>query len=155
MNATIERYGTALRIYDNGGRTLDRYTILPPRWATAYRYNGPENWGAPWGWACICSSASGHFSGHETATPGRHLGRRIHWQDLPADVQAFARDAFPEWAPMREREVTYHRKPTLSEIRFGYGATHYRDFPIEQCRKPGTTRLKRLILADDGLRYYR
>lgn len=26
-------YGCALRVYDNGGRTMDRYTAIPPRWA--------------------------------------------------------------------------------------------------------------------------
>lgn len=24
----LDRYGTTLRVYDNGGKTLDRYTIL-------------------------------------------------------------------------------------------------------------------------------
>ena len=28
-----DRYGTVLRCYDNGVRSFDRYTILPPRWA--------------------------------------------------------------------------------------------------------------------------
>ena len=51
--------------------------------------------------------------------------------------------------------VAYHRPPTAGEIRFGHGATHYRDFPIEACCKPGTRFLKRWFKADDGLRYYR
>lgn len=98
MNATIDRYGTTLRIYDNGGKTADRYTILPPRNATAYRYDGPKNWGAHWGWACIVSGDDPRgCSGHETATPGAHLGRRIHWCDLPEPVQRFACEAFPEF----------------------------------------------------------
>jgi hypothetical protein len=28
--------------------------------------------------------------------------------------------------------IEYHRKPTMGEIRFGHGAIHYADFPIEQ-----------------------
>ena len=39
------RYGSALRIYDNGGRTADRFTILPPRNAGAeYRGRAPGSW---------------------------------------------------------------------------------------------------------------
>jgi hypothetical protein len=34
-----------------------------------------------------------------TALPGHHLGKRVKWDDLPADVQAFARQTFPEYAP--------------------------------------------------------
>ena len=28
--------------------------------------------------------------------------------------------------------ITYHRKPTMSEIKWGYGATHYRDFEVHE-----------------------
>lgn len=52
-------------------------------------------------------------------------------------------------------EVTYHRKPTAYELKLGYGATHYRDFSIAECCKPGTRFLKTWFIADDGLRYYR
>jgi hypothetical protein len=51
--------------------------------------------------------------------------------------------------------LTYHRPPTESELRFGYGATHYRDFTVEECCWPGTRFLKSWFKADDGLRYYR
>lgn len=50
---------------------------------------------------------------------------------------------------------TYHRKPTKAEIKFGYGATHYRDFPENEVRKKGFRIKKWLKAADDGLRYYR
>lgn len=87
-------YGTALRIYDNGGETFDRYTILPPRYAgEAYRERALGMWTA------IASSADPYhpqgFGQHVSAMPGRHLGHRIHWDDLPADVQRFARESFP------------------------------------------------------------
>lgn len=52
-----------------------------------------------------------------------------------------------------EQYYTYHRKPTESEIKRGFGATHYRDFPESQVRKPGF-RIKKWLKAD-GLRYYR
>ena len=51
--------------------------------------------------------------------------------------------------------LTYHRPPTPSEIRFGHGATHYRDFTPDECCHNGTRILKRWFVADDGLRYYR
>lgn len=59
--------------------------------------------------------------------------------------------------PVRDEvtTVTYHRPPTPGEVRFGEGATHYRDFDVEECCHPGTRILKRWFVADDGLRYYR
>lgn len=50
--------------------------------------------------------------------------------------------------------ITAHRKPTPSEIKWGYGAIHYRDFDVEYWLKPDGT-FKTWIKADDGLRYYR
>ena len=60
--------------------------------------------------------------------------------------------------PLRDEieYVPYYRPPTPSEIRFGHGATHYRDFSPEECCHKGTRIPKRwFIAADDGLRYYR
>lgn len=60
--------------------------------------------------------------------------------------------------PIQEdvKEVNYCRNPTKSEIKFGYGTTYYRDFPIEECCHKGTRILKRWFKSkDDGLRYYR
>lgn len=90
-------YGTTLRIYDNGGRSFDRYTIIPPRNAGPdYRERAPLTWSA--------IAASAHpfhpqgFGQHVSAVPGSHLGRRIGWDELPPDVQAFACQAFPAFA---------------------------------------------------------
>jgi hypothetical protein len=90
-----KRYGTVLRCYDKP-QTADRYTILPPRWAKEYQYpNGT--------FAAIGASAEPyHPQGvgqHTSASPGPHLGKRTHWRDLPPDVQRFACQAFPEYAP--------------------------------------------------------
>lgn len=52
-------------------------------------------------------------------------------------------------------EVTYHRPPTPSEIRFGHGATHYRAFSVEEVCFPGSRIAKKWFKADDGLRYFR
>ena len=51
--------------------------------------------------------------------------------------------------------VTYRRPPTASELRLGYGATHYREFDLAECCFPGTRILKQWFKASDGLRYYR
>lgn len=51
--------------------------------------------------------------------------------------------------------VEYHRQPTKAEINFGYGATHYKIFPISEVLKPNG-RLKKWVRCKcDGLRYYR
>lgn len=60
--------------------------------------------------------------------------------------------------PVRDdvEELTYHRPPTESEVRRGYGATHYADFPIEECCFEGTLIPKKWFVSEkDGLRYYR
>lgn len=97
---------SSLRIYDNGGRTFDRFTIIPPRWATDYRGDGAKNWGAWWGWAALGASefpySPGGFGQHVTATPGRHLGRRIGWDELPRGVRLFCYSALPEFVPELE-----------------------------------------------------
>jgi hypothetical protein len=94
---TLQRYGTVLRCYDNAGKTFDRYTVVPPRWAYGYRdlasayflsIGASEKPFDPQG-----------FGQHVMACPGSHLGRRVHWEALPADVQTFARQVFPEYAP--------------------------------------------------------
>jgi len=51
--------------------------------------------------------------------------------------------------------VEYHRPPTPYEIRFGHGAKHYKDIPVEVCRKPNGDLKKWLKCPTDGLRYYR
>lgn len=50
--------------------------------------------------------------------------------------------------------VSYHRQPTSSEIRFGEGAIHYRDFTPDECCHAGTRIPKQWFIADDGLRYH-
>lgn len=52
-------------------------------------------------------------------------------------------------------EVTAHRKPTRSEIEFGYGATHYRTFPVDLWKHKNGKPKKWIKAKDDGLRYYR
>ena len=52
------------------------------------------------------------------------------------------------------KAITYHRNPSKPEIKFGNGAIHYRDFPVEECLNEDGT-IKKVIRAnDDGLKYY-
>lgn len=96
MNGAIARYGTVLRCYDNGGKTADRYTVIPPRWAKECRTSvGLFD-------AIAADAQPFHPQGFGqcvTAMPGTHLGKRVHWRTLPPDVQRFARQSFPEYAP--------------------------------------------------------
>lgn len=66
-----------------------------------------------------------------------------------------ARMMFP-WLSDKEREcqsITAHRRPTQGEIAFGYGAEHYRDFPIEKCiNRHGKLKLR--LFAKDGQLWY-
>ena len=68
------------KIYDNGGRTIDRYTVI---------FNDGSAWGA--------SENPGHpqgFGQFTEAIPGQHLGDVITFGDLPAAVKA----CLYEWA---------------------------------------------------------
>ena len=72
-------------IYDNGGETTDRYTVY-------YGGRGTVRWdrGAQVRLCVGMSGAPFHpqgFGQHGEGQPGRHNGRRITWQDLPADCR--------------------------------------------------------------------
>jgi hypothetical protein len=62
------------------------------------------------------------------------------------------RDFNPQNLP---ETVQYHRNPTKAEIRFGYGAIHYRDFPVNEVVKTNGSLKKWVKCKYDGLRYYR
>lgn len=101
MPAGIPRY---VRVYDNGGETVDRYTVV---YTGRYRHKtGGEYW-------CLGMSAAPYhpqgFGQHsETRTAidtnrsgfapaiGRrnHLGRRIEWTVLPADCKRCALETY-------------------------------------------------------------
>lgn len=53
-------------------------------------------------------------------------------------------------------ETVCSRPPTKQEIKFGYGATHYREFTKTQIGYNKRGELKKWFISpDDGLRYYR
>lgn len=70
-----------LRIYDNNGKTFDQYTAVymdqPERQDGIYAARGMSEFPFdPQGFGIYC-----------TAMPGRHLGKRIKFEDCPIDVQ--------------------------------------------------------------------
>jgi hypothetical protein len=89
-------YGCPLRIYDDP-RSADRYTILPPRSRRAMRDWRHATIGG-WVWQALAADAQPFhpqgFGLHVSAMAGPHLGQRISWHDLPAEVQRFARLSF-------------------------------------------------------------
>lgn len=69
-----------VRIYDNGGKTVDRYTVV---------YMDCQEGRGLYG-ALGMSAQPFHpqgFGQHCTAMPGRHLGLRITFEELPQDCQ--------------------------------------------------------------------
>jgi len=69
-----------VRIYDNGGKTFDRFTAV---------FMKDEERGGLYG-AVGMSEHPFHPQGygmHCSAVPGQHLGRRIRFQELPEDCQ--------------------------------------------------------------------
>jgi hypothetical protein len=57
---------------------------------------------------------------------------------------------------MNTQTIQCHRQPTKFEIKQGYGAIHYRNFPLSVIGlKKGLAMWKNWFIApDDGLRYY-
>lgn len=82
--------GKPIRCYDNGDRSADRYTVVymfcPERAYRSYSAIGMNH--EPF-----------HPQGigmHCAAVPGKHLGKRIRFSDLPADCQkAVTQDLTP------------------------------------------------------------
>ena len=78
------------KVYDNGGATADRYTIVP---VSAKHY--PSEWkhGARL-YSCLgCNNYPEHPQGvsmFSECVLGRYLGKRIEFEALPANVQAHA-----------------------------------------------------------------
>jgi len=73
-----------LEIRDNQGETLDRYCVV-------YDYSDQETAnGEKLYWSVCMNSAPFHPQGigsHGPAMPGKHLGKKIKFSQLPADCQ--------------------------------------------------------------------
>lgn len=54
----------------------------------------------------------------------------------------------------KPKQLNYWRNPTKEEIKFGHGATHYRDFDFESCFDENGFQKVKVKTNDDGLIYY-
>lgn len=81
-----------LKIYDNGGKTVDRYTVVLKDWRN--RQDGARLF------QCLGLSeeptAWYGFSQCGEAIIGRHLGKIIQWKDLPEKVRTHAKERLLE-----------------------------------------------------------
>lgn len=81
-------------IYDNGGKTFDRYTVY---------YSDRRGWGFPHDrnrngkkiYPCVSMNAGPFnplgFGQHGSGSLGRHNGNRIAFEDLPEDCKRLVR----------------------------------------------------------------
>lgn len=82
--------GNPIRVYDDGGKTIDRYTVVFTRLVDS-RFSGQYY---P---ALAMNGAPFHpqgFCQHTDAMLGSHLGKRIEFATLPEDCQKAVRQ---EW----------------------------------------------------------
>jgi len=93
--ASFERYGTNLRIYDNGGSSFDRYTILPARYDQENKCPVSGLWEGVG--ASECPESPNGFGQTCTAQAGPHLGKRLAISQLPGAVVRFIKSRFPEY----------------------------------------------------------
>ncbi len=54
----------------------------------------------------------------------------------------------------KPKTLDYWRNPTKEEIKFGYGATHYRSFDFESCFDEDGFQKVKVKASDDELIYY-
>lgn len=79
----------------------------------------------------------------------RFLGEFVSAHEFKGDAIQAMRDHATSTRP----EIVAYRKPTPSEIKFGYGATHYADFPHGLFLNDDGSYKKRIVF--DGLTYSR
>ena len=73
---TFEDFLKTLSIYDNGGETFDRITVIFDDTKNGNTYD------------CLgCSYTGEGFFQHSTAMKGRHLGKKISFEDLSKELQ--------------------------------------------------------------------
>jgi hypothetical protein len=78
------RLTSLVACFDNGGKTMDRYTAVYLKQRAGLSLG-------KWFYNCVGMSANPFhpqgFGQHGTAMLGRHLGKRIALNELPADCQ--------------------------------------------------------------------
>lgn len=95
--------GHLIRCYDNGSKTIDRYTVcFMDQWRHQSSYGcGGSNCKQCYGpklYACLAMNGSPFhpqgFGQHSEALLGSHLGKRIPFSHLPDDCQ---QAVYQEW----------------------------------------------------------
>ncbi len=95
-----------IRIYDNGGKTVDRYTVVYTRKSITrerpYWYMDVCMSGSPFHPQGVCQH--GEYTYLIDRPTYSHLGRKITWNDLPEDCKGVVMQDYAElWgdnAPM-------------------------------------------------------
>jgi hypothetical protein len=83
---------------------------------------------------------------------GENRDKAVFYDYTMAQAVSMVKDTIEE---LLDKPVTFHRNPTQSEIRFGYGATHYKDFILGDVVKQCGAIKAWIVCPYDGLRYYR
>ena len=98
-------------IYDNGGETMDRYTIVPKGEEFKERNGMNQMIGS--------SNDPQGFWQHTSGKIGSHLGKKIDFDKLPEAVQKAIKNEFGEQTEMKmeekKEEVKEESKETLKE----------------------------------------
>jgi hypothetical protein len=98
QNSNLIRFRKA---YDNGGKTIDRYTVTfeaynehSGKWdifTDGWNVNSPINDPSYKKIYCLCMNSSPFhpqgFGQSGTCVEGRHLGKRVRFSSLPSEVQ--------------------------------------------------------------------
>lgn len=98
-----------------------------------------------------------HIGQHSTC----HIDYANECKEAPINeyfdlLNELIRQGYNDLQIMNSHEIECHRPPTKGEIKFGEGATHYRQFPLSIIGlKKGKAMWKEWFVApDDKLRYY-
>lgn len=75
-----------MRIYDNGGKTWDRYTVFETNPQIDHTDSEGNDYYECLGLSDNCDTPSG-FSQWSSGQQGSHLGKRVQLLDLPTNVQ--------------------------------------------------------------------
>ena len=79
-----QKFTRKFRIFDNGGKTADRFTLINS-WGEVFGFD--NNPFFPLGYGQFCGSIN-EWKSRST----KHLGKKINFDELPEDAQLFVRD---------------------------------------------------------------
>lgn len=83
---------------------------------------------------------------------GENRGKTVFYDYTPREILQNIKITIDD---LLDKPITYRRNPTPSEIKFGYGAIHYKDFILGDVIKQCGAVKAWIVCPHDGLRYYR